>query len=141
MRAMSTEEWRRFLTDRARTGMLATTRADGRPHVAPIWFDLDGDEIVFTTWHSSVKAANLRRDGRAALCVDDETPPYAYVLIEGDVTIAETTPDLRQWATRLATRYLGDDQGQVLGARNGVEGEWLVRLRPTNVVAITGIAD
>jgi len=38
------------------TAKLATVRKDGRPYVTPIWFDLDGDTLVFTTWHSSVKA-------------------------------------------------------------------------------------
>ncbi len=47
---------------------MATVRNDGRPHVVPIWFDLDGDDLVFTTWHTSVKAANLRRDPRVSIC-------------------------------------------------------------------------
>jgi nitroimidazol reductase NimA-like FMN-containing flavoprotein (pyridoxamine 5'-phosphate oxidase superfamily) len=54
MQEMTTEEYRSFLLDRARTASLARVRADGRPHVAPIWFDLDGDTFVFTTWDSSV---------------------------------------------------------------------------------------
>jgi nitroimidazol reductase NimA-like FMN-containing flavoprotein (pyridoxamine 5'-phosphate oxidase superfamily) len=43
MAEMTEAEWRAFLTERPRTGKLATVRADGRPHVAPIWFDLDDD--------------------------------------------------------------------------------------------------
>jgi hypothetical protein len=44
---MSEEEWKAFLTDEpARTGKLAATRKDGRPHLAPIWYDLDGDGTV-----------------------------------------------------------------------------------------------
>jgi nitroimidazol reductase NimA-like FMN-containing flavoprotein (pyridoxamine 5'-phosphate oxidase superfamily) len=42
MKEMGDEERRGFLLDRARTAKLATVRADGRPHVAPIWYDLDG---------------------------------------------------------------------------------------------------
>jgi predicted pyridoxine 5'-phosphate oxidase superfamily flavin-nucleotide-binding protein len=49
MQEMTTDEYRRFLLDCARTASLATVRADGSPHVAPIWFDLDGDTVVFTT--------------------------------------------------------------------------------------------
>jgi nitroimidazol reductase NimA-like FMN-containing flavoprotein (pyridoxamine 5'-phosphate oxidase superfamily) len=37
-------------------------RRDGRPHVVPIWFDLDGETLVFTTGGNSVKAENIRRD-------------------------------------------------------------------------------
>src|SRR5947207_15852346 len=49
---------------RAHTGKLATVRADGRPHVTPIWFDLDeptGD-LVFTCSHPTVKSKNMLRD-------------------------------------------------------------------------------
>ena len=80
MQTMSVEERKQFLLEGTRTGKLATVRKDGRPHVAPIWFDLDGDELVFTTWHESVKAANMRRDPRVSVCVDEEIPPYAFVV-------------------------------------------------------------
>ena len=70
--------WRDFLTSQPRTGKLATTRADGSPHVTPIWFVLDGDEIVFTTHHTSVKARNIARDPRVSLCIDDERPPHPH---------------------------------------------------------------
>ena len=51
-------------------------------HVAPIWFILDGHELVFTTGRDSVKGRNMRQDPRVMLSVDDELPPFAFVLIE-----------------------------------------------------------
>jgi PPOX class probable F420-dependent enzyme len=138
---MTNEEVREFLLAQPRTAMMATVRADGRPHAVPIWFDLDGEEIVFTVGGSTVKGANLRRDPRVALCVNDDTPPYAYVLIEGTVTYEEEAPDLRAWATRLGGRYMGADRAEEFGARNGIPGEWLARLRPTNIVGHSGITD
>ena len=141
MATMSPDERWRVLLDRPRTAILATVRADGRPHAAPVWFDLDGDDLVFTTWHASAKAANLRRDPRVALVIDDEAPPFAFVLFEGEATIEETAPDLGAWAARIAARYMGDDQGAAYGARNGVPGEWLVRVRPTRIVAQSGVAE
>jgi nitroimidazol reductase NimA-like FMN-containing flavoprotein (pyridoxamine 5'-phosphate oxidase superfamily) len=51
---LTAEEYRIFLLDHARTASLATVWADGQPHVAPIWFDLDGDTFDFTTWDPSV---------------------------------------------------------------------------------------
>jgi PPOX class probable F420-dependent enzyme len=141
MRELGPEEWRAFLLDRPRTGKLAVVRADGRPHVAPVWFDLDGDRIVFTTWHRSVKGRALRRDGRACLCVDDERPPFAFVIIEGTVTVHDDADDKLQWTTRIAGRYMGADQAEAYGRRNAVPGELLVRLTPTRVVARAGISD
>ena len=61
---MSREEWRGFLEHGTRTAKLATTRRDGRPHVVPVWFVLDGDDIVFSTGASTLKAKSIRRDGR-----------------------------------------------------------------------------
>lgn len=80
MQTMSVDEYRQFLVEGTRTGKLATVRKDGRPHIAPVWFDLDGNELVFTTWHESVKAINMRRDPRVSICVDEEIPPYAFVV-------------------------------------------------------------
>ncbi|GIK38750.1 MAG: PPOX class F420-dependent enzyme [Chloroflexota bacterium] len=141
MQKMTPAEYRSFLLDRARTAKLATVRADGRPHVAPIWFDLDGDTLVFTTWHKSVKAANLRHDPRVCLCVDDEMPPFSFVQIEGTATISEDPDDLRTWATRIAGRYMGLDQADAFGRRNAVPGELLVRVTPTKIVAQKNISD
>jgi nitroimidazol reductase NimA-like FMN-containing flavoprotein (pyridoxamine 5'-phosphate oxidase superfamily) len=56
-----TAEQQAFLLEGTRTGKLATVRKDGRLHVVPIWFVLDGDTLVFTTGEASVKAANLRK--------------------------------------------------------------------------------
>jgi PPOX class probable F420-dependent enzyme len=141
MKSMSPEEYRAFLLEGTRTGKLATTHADGRPHVAPIWFILDGDDIMFTTWHTTVKGRALRRDSRVALLVDDERPPFAYVMVEGQVTISDNLDELRHWATRIAARYMGEEQAEGYGKRNGVPGELLVRLTPLKVIAHTEIAE
>jgi PPOX class probable F420-dependent enzyme len=148
---MSDQEVRDFLTGTpAHTGKLATTRADGRPHVAPIWFALDLStvsdagplgEIVFETGADTLKGRSLRRDGRAALCVDDEHPPFSFVTIEGTTTISEDLDELVHWGTVIGGRYMGADRAEGFGARNGVPGELLVRLRPTTIVAMAELAD
>ena len=140
---MTDDERRAFLTGRpARTGKLATTRADGRPHVAPIWYDLGDDgAVVFTTGAESLKGKALRRDPRVCLCVDDETPPFSFVIVEGTAKLSEDLDELLVWATRIAGRYMGDDQAEAYGRRNAVSGELLVRVVPSHVVAHAGITD
>jgi PPOX class probable F420-dependent enzyme len=130
-----------FLTEHPHTAKLATVRADGRPHVAPVWFTLDGNTIIFTTWHTTVKANNIRRDPRVCLCVDDETPPFTYVIVEGTASISDDIDDLRYWAPRIAGRYMGSALADAYGQRNGVEGEYLIRVTPTKVTAGTNISD
>jgi nitroimidazol reductase NimA-like FMN-containing flavoprotein (pyridoxamine 5'-phosphate oxidase superfamily) len=88
MRKMTEPEWRAFVMDGTRTAKVATAGKDGRPHVVPVWFVLDGEDVVFTTA-----------------------------------------------ATRIGGRYMGQERAAEFGARNAVEGELLVRLRPAHVLA------
>ena len=143
MRLLSEQEWKAFLAaEPPHTGKLATVRKDGRPHIAPIWFDLDDDgSIVFTTHAESLKGRSIRRDPRVGFCVDDERPPFSFVTVEGDVEISEDPDQLLMWATRIGGRYMGAQNAEAYGRRNGVPGELLVRLRPAHVVARAGISD
>jgi PPOX class probable F420-dependent enzyme len=138
---MTDAQRRAFLLDGTRTGVLATVRADGRPHAAPVWFTLDGDDVVFTTGAGTVKGRNLRRTGRALVVVDESAPPFDFVTVEGRVEISEDPAELLRWATVLAGRYMGADKAEEFGRRNAVPGELLVRLRPDKIVALSGIAD
>lgn len=139
---MSEMEWRAFVSEGTRTGKLATVRADGRPHVAPVWFLLDDDgRIVFTTGADTLKGKALRRDPRVCLCVDDESPPFAFVLIEGTAELGEDPGPLLELATRIGARYMGADLAEAYGKRNAVPGELLVRVTPTHVAAQADIAD
>ncbi len=141
MARMSDDQWRAFALAGTRTGKLATVRRDGSPHVVPIWFLLDGDDVLFTTGAETVKGRNLRRDARAALCVDDDRPPFAFVSVSGPVELIADLAEVRRWATAIGGRYMGADRAEEFGARNGVPGELLVRLRPERVVAESGVAD
>lgn len=138
---MSEEERRAFLSHGTRTGKLATVRKDGRPHVVPVWFVLDGDDLLFTTAADTVKGKALLRDGRAAICVDLQEEPYAYVMVDGEVEISRDLDEMLVWTTRIAARYEGEEAATDFGRRNAVEGELLVRLRPANVVALDMVDD
>lgn len=138
---MTQEQWRAFVAEGTRTGKLATVRDDGSPHVVPIWFVLDGDDIVFNTGKDTVKGRNLARDGQAAICVDDDRPPFAFVTLRGRAEISEDLVELRRWAARIGARYMGEDRAEEFGARNGVPGELLVRVRIEKVTAESGVAD
>lgn len=138
---MTDEQRRAFMTAGTRTGILSTVRKDGRAHAAPIWFVLDGDTIVFTTPHDSVKGRTLRRTGEATLTVDDATPPFSFVTVGGRVEISQDLDDLAHWATVIGGRYMGPDNAEAFGLRNAVPGELLVRLVPDKIVAVSGIAD
>ncbi|MCB8905568.1 MULTISPECIES: PPOX class F420-dependent oxidoreductase [unclassified Streptomyces] len=141
MTRMTDDQWRTFVSEGTRTGKLATVRDDGSPHVVPIWFLLDGDEFVFNTGKDTVKGRNLARDGRVSLCVDDDTPPFAFVSLSGRAELSEDPDELRHWAGRIGARYMGEDRADEFGERNAVPGELLVRVGIRKVIAQAGVAD
>jgi PPOX class probable F420-dependent enzyme len=139
---MTEDEWRSFVSEGTRTGKLATVRNDGSATVVPVWFVLDTDgSFVFMTGSSSAKGKAMRRDPRVALLVDDERPPFSFVLVRGEVTISEDLDAMLPWSIRIAARYMGEDRSEEYGRRNAVAGEVLVRLPPHTVVATAGVAD
>lgn len=140
MKEMTKAEYREFLLRGTKTGKLATVRRDGRPHVVPIWFDLDGDTLVFTTGGESLKYKNMKRDPRVSITIDDQTPPYSYVMIEGTVSFSEDPEELLYWATRIGGRYMGEDQAEAYGKRNSTPGEIIVRIIPSKVSAYKDVA-
>jgi PPOX class probable F420-dependent enzyme len=117
---------RRWITQRGRrrsASALPTSRcatslgAGGQPHVMPVWFVLDGEELVFTTWGDSVKGRNLRRNPRAAVIVDKEAAPHAFVHIRGHVKLSEDLEELLRFATAIGGRYMGGDRAGEFGRR------------------------
>ncbi|MBT2470927.1 PPOX class F420-dependent oxidoreductase [Streptomyces sp. ISL-66] len=141
VKKMTQEEWRAFVSHSTRTGKLSTVRADGSPHIAPIWFVLDGDSFVFNTGKDTVKGRNLARDGRVALCVDDDRPPFSYVILQGRAEISEDLDEMLPWASKIGRRYMGAERGDAFGRRNAVPGELLVRVSIDKVISAAGVAD
>lgn len=142
MEKMTHAEIHAFLTEGALTASVATVRDDGRPHVVPIWYMMDGETLVFMSWHESVKVQNLRRDNRVTLCIEDGQPPFNFVMFEGTAEITDPPAEEREkWAGTIAGRYMGEDRAEEFGKRNGVEGELTIRVTPTNIVAFKDMAD
>ena len=139
-RQMSSPEVASFLTHGTRTAKVATTMSSGQPHVMPVWFVLDGEELVFTTGAGSVKGRNLRRDPRIALVVDEDVAPYAFVHIRGRTRISEEMDQLLRFATEIGGRYMGPERAEEFGQRNAVPGELLVRVTPERTIAETDLA-
>jgi len=141
MATMSPEEWRAFLIEGTRTAKLATVSRDGAPTVVPVWFVLDGDDLVFETDGSSAKGRNLAAHPDVAICVDDERFPFAFVSIRGRARIDRpTVAELLPWTTRIARRYVGDARADAYGRRNAVEGGIVVRVPLERVLAERDVA-
>ncbi len=140
MRKMTDDERRTFLSSGTRTGKLAWVAGNGAPHVAPVWFMLDGDDIVFNTHSDSGKAKALAREGRASLVVDLEEPPYGFVKVDGTISFDDDLDRVRTLAAQIGGRYMGPDRAEEFGERNGVAGERIVRLTPTKITALDDVS-
>ncbi|MEM7141574.1 MAG: PPOX class F420-dependent oxidoreductase [Actinomycetota bacterium] len=135
-----------FMTSGSRTGKLAVVRKDGRPHVVPVWFDVDGatGEFVFMMGKDSLKARCIRREPRVSICVDVMDFPFDFARVDGVAAITTYEEDpaaLRHWATETCRRYVGDDRAEEFGERNSGDDEVLVRVTPNRMVGAFGISD
>ena len=129
-----------FLSEGTRTGMLGYLAADGRPLVAPVWFVVDGQSLVFNTGGATAKGRALARDPRVVMCVDDPHPPYSFVQVQGTASLSEDPAELLGTATRIGGRYMGADRAEEFGRRDGVPGELVVRITPTKVIKAFNVA-
>ncbi len=141
MASIDDPQIRDFLSAGTRTGKVAWVASDGAPHVAPVWFVLDGGDVVFNTGSGTGKGRALAREGRASLVVDDQEPPFSFVKVDGPVMLSDDLPEVRRFATRIGGRYMGEDRAEEFGIRNGVPGELLVRLHVERVTAAFDLAD
>ena len=136
MESMTKEEWQAFLDAPARSATIATVREDGRPHAAVIWFEREGERIIFTSWYTSVKVKNILRDGRISLLIDHDEAPWDYVILEGRATLIDKSAEgSKFWTTRIAARYVGEERAEEVTAEYAVEGEWVFEMIPEKVIA------
>lgn len=85
---------------------LALVTGKGEPHVTPMWFDYDGESIIFNTARGRVKDRILRKRPIVALAVQDPANPYRYIQIRGPV-ISESEEGGYDQISRLNQKYHG----------------------------------
>jgi PPOX class probable F420-dependent enzyme len=139
MTTMTDTEWQSFVTAGTRLAHVALTRADRRPHVTPVCFILDGDELAFALSPGSVKGKSLARDRRIAVCVSDERQPYGFVSIEGHARISAEPDQIRYVAMGIAERYYPAQPAEGIAESFVQEGFTAVRISITNVIARSGL--
>ena len=114
---MSAAEREEFLAD-VHVGVLsAPTGTAGRTLAVPVWYSYQpGGLVTVLTGRRSRKAALVRAVGRFSLCVQDDSPPYRYVSVEGPVVSEEELDPAERLA--MARRYLGAAGGDRYVADN-----------------------
>ena len=116
---------------------LATVKADGSPHVAPVWFQYQDGQIRIVAQTNSVKTRNIQHEPRVSLSVAIHERPYKYVLINGTAELSkEGIPELTR---SLAIRYQGEQEGNEYADRVLVEMDfYLITITPTKIISWDG---
>ncbi len=108
---------------------VATLRADGTPHLAPAWVDVQDDRVVLNSARGRTWPSNLERDPRVTLTVQNHENPYEYVSIRGRVT-EMTEEGADDHIDAMAKKYLGQDRYPF---RSADEQRVIVRVEPERV--------
>jgi PPOX class probable F420-dependent enzyme len=116
---------------------LATLRADGTPHLTPVWIDVDEGDLLVNARDDRVKATHMRRRPEVAVCVVDPRNPYRYLSVNG-VVESVSEEGAPEHMDSLARRYL-----RVRRYPWAAPGDrrLIFRIRPTRVIADSGEVD
>jgi PPOX class probable F420-dependent enzyme len=103
---MSEDELRAFVAEQ-KVMSVATTGPSGRPHLVPLWFVPDGEDLIGWTYAKSQKAKNLERDSRATVQIEDgvEYQELRGVMFECDVEVEHDPDEVAGYGRALFTRY------------------------------------
>ena len=101
-----TPEQRKFLEEK-RFAVVGTKNPDGSPHLAVMWYLVDGDDIVVNSAEGRIKDRNLAADPRMSVMVADG---YRFVRVDGRATIDHDQTTAHGDIRRLAARYYGDEK-------------------------------
>src|SRR6185369_15185051 len=118
---MTREEREAFLAG-VHVGVLAIDEPGRGPLALPVWYEYTGGVVLVNIDDDTRKAEMVRAAGRATFTVQDETPPYKYVSVEGPATIEPRTVN----DVALASRYLGAELG-----------EWYAQENPQTAASVT----
>jgi PPOX class probable F420-dependent enzyme len=102
-----TPELRAFL-DANDVGVIATAAADGSPRQSLVYYAREGDRLLISTLSDRLKARDVRRTGRASLCVLGHERPYPSATFTGPAEIR--TEDIGPPTAAIAQRMLGADE-------------------------------
>lgn len=125
-------EVRAFL-DAPRFAVVATIGPDGAPHQAVVWYLVDDDAIVVNSADGRRWPANLRRDPRMEITVEDG---YRYVQLGGSVAIDDDQGRAQADIAAMARRYHADDPSEaedLIAHRFRLQHRVSFRLVPTSI--------
>ena len=130
-----TQAQRRFLEEK-RFAVVGTKNADGSPHLAVMWYLLEGDDIVVNSARGRIKDRNVAADPRMTVLVADG---YRWIRIDGQAKIEHDQTIAHADIRRLASRYYQDDRKVEESVKNNFSMQHRITYRlPIRRVASEG---
>jgi PPOX class probable F420-dependent enzyme len=94
----------RDLLENPNYGALGTVRPDGTVQVNPMWFEFDGEHVLFTHTTTRQKYRNLQANPSMSFMVFDPDQPYRYIEVRGRLVNEVPDPE-GAFYVRLGQRY------------------------------------
>lgn len=79
---MTPEERKAFLSEH-RLAIVGAERVDAPPQLSPVYYVMDGDDLLISTTETRAKAKVIRRNTRVSVCVLGEEMPFPYLTVYG----------------------------------------------------------
>ena len=112
---------------------LSTIDAAGYPHTVPVWFGVDGDDLVFPTGADRARLKHIRANTKGAVAIGGNPSEGKGYLIKGDLRIADDDQALRH---RIIRRYMSSQQADEFIAMVDQMPYVLVRLTPARLTRV-----
>jgi len=133
---MSAQEIEDFLSD-GHTARIATVKPDNSPHVTPVWYLWENNQLWMAIPKDSVKARNIRQNNNVAVTIDTDKAPIKAVIIEGTAKIEELTKEAeRKIDRRMAAKYVKPEYLDEYIEWSNAQGiEYIyIRIRPEKMI-------
>ncbi|MEP6870291.1 MAG: PPOX class F420-dependent oxidoreductase [Anaerolineaceae bacterium] len=133
---IGTPEQDAFVTEN-RWAVVTSLRADGSPTNSVIFYAREGDELIFSTTESRLKAKTIRKNPNVAITVLDEGAPFRFVTVEGKATIQteDIVPGHVAVNNAMRREEFSPPEGYEAGLKSA--GRVLIRLKASRVSGVT----
>jgi len=124
-------EHRSFLESHT-LAVIGFARKSGPPSLSPVYYYMDGDEIVFSTTKARGKGRAVTRTGELTICIVDMSPPFAYLTVFGKARLDEATAvdAMMRIGEIMSGRPLPESARPAIEQRAKDEGRVAVRITP-----------
>ena len=132
---MTPDERKKFLAEH-RLCVVGYARVGGPPALSPVYYAVDGDDLLISTTASREKAKAIKRNPDVSVCVLGEAMPFPYLTVYGrgrieDANVVET---MMKVGERMTGSPIPESARPAIEKRAQDEGRVVLRVTPEGFV-------